>query len=70
VALGALVGWGFVTNSFASWLSWQGYFMGLIGGKDGAWAYSNIGVIMALVIGFVGHILLSRKNIKRQEQAV
>jgi uncharacterized membrane-anchored protein YhcB (DUF1043 family) len=44
--------------------------MGLIGGKNGAWAYSNIGVIMALAIGFVGHVLLSRKNIKRQEQEV
>jgi nucleobase:cation symporter-1, NCS1 family len=67
VAVGATVGWGFVTNTFASWLSWQGYFMGLIGGKDGAWAYSNIGVIFALVIGFFGHILLSRKVIARQE---
>jgi uncharacterized protein YneF (UPF0154 family) len=44
--------------------------MGLIGGKDGAWGYSNIGVIMALAIGFFGHILLARKNIKRQEQEV
>jgi purine-cytosine permease-like protein len=67
VAVGAIVGWGFVTNTFASWLSWQGYFMGLIGGKDGAWAYSNVGVIFALAIGFFGHILLSRKNIARQE---
>ena len=68
VAVGAIVGWGFVTNTFASWLSWQGYFMGLIGGKDGAWAYSNVGVIFALVIGFFGHILLSRKVIARQER--
>ena len=67
VAVGAIVGWGFVTNTFASWLSWQGYFMGLIGGKDGAWAYSNLGVIFALAIGFFGHILLSRKVIARQE---
>ena len=67
VAVGAIVGWGFVTNTFASWLSWQGYFMGLIGGKDGAWAYSNVGVIFALAIGFFGHILLSRKVIARQE---
>jgi uncharacterized protein YneF (UPF0154 family) len=44
--------------------------MGLIGGKDGQWAYSNIGVILALAIGFFGHILLSRKNIKRQEREV
>ena len=67
VAVGAIIGWGFVTNTFASWLSWQGYFMGLIGGKDGAWAYSNVGVIFALAIGFFGHILLSRKVIARQE---
>ena len=67
VAVGAIVGWGFATNTFASWLSWQGYFMGLIGGKDGPWAYSNLGVIFALAIGFFGHILLSRKDIARQE---
>jgi purine-cytosine permease-like protein len=67
VAVGAIIGWGFVTNTFASWLSWQGYFMGLIGGKDGPWAYSNIGVIFALAIGFFGHILLSKKIIARQE---
>ena len=67
VAVGAIIGWGFVTNTFAGWLSWQGYFMGLIGGKDGAWAYSNVGVIFALAIGFFGHILLSRKVIARQE---
>ena len=68
VAIGALVGWGFVTNTFASWLSWQGYFLGLIGGKDGPWAYSNIGVILALAIGFFGHILLSKKIIANQEK--
>ena len=67
VAVGAIIGWGFVTNTFASWLSWQGYFMGLIGGKDGPWAFSNVGVILALAIGFFGHIFLSRKVIARQE---
>jgi NCS1 family nucleobase:cation symporter-1 len=68
VLIAAVVGWGFVTNTFASWLSWQGYFLGLIGGKNGPWAYSNIGVIIALVIGFTGHILLSRKKIAAQEK--
>jgi purine-cytosine permease-like protein len=65
--IGTIVGWGFVTNTFASWLSWQGYFLGVIGGKEGAWAYSNIGVIFALLIGFFGHIILSRKTIAKQE---
>jgi len=67
VIVGTIVGWGLVTNSLASWLSWQGYFMGVIGGKSGAWAGANVGVIVALVIGFVGHILLSRTSIKKQE---
>lgn len=55
-------GFGFVTNNFASWLSWQGYFMELIGGKTGQWAYSNIGVLFAIVIGFVGRFALRSRN--------
>ncbi len=65
--VGSIIGWGFVTNTFAPWLEWQGYFLGLIGGKDGAWAYSNIGVIFALIFGFAGHILLSYRKIQAQE---
>jgi uncharacterized membrane protein len=67
LVIGSIVGWGFVTNTFASWLSWQGYFMSLIGGKTGLWAFANVGIIFALVIGFLGHILLSRKEIRKQE---
>ena len=70
VVVATIVGWGFVTNSFASWLSWQGYLLGLIGGKDGAWAYSNVGVIFALVIGSLGHILLSSRKIRAQERSL
>jgi purine-cytosine permease-like protein len=66
--VGSVVGFGFVTNTFASWLSWQGYFLGLIGGKSGAWAYSNIGILIALVIGFFGHLTLGRKSISEQEK--
>jgi purine-cytosine permease-like protein len=68
--LGTIVGWGFVTNTFASWLSWQGYFLGLIGGKEGEWAFANVGVIFALIIGFIGHILLSFRKIRAQENAL
>lgn len=67
MVVGTIIGWGFVTNGMASWLSWQGYFLGVIGGKNGPWAYANVGVIFALIIGFFGHILLSRKEIRRQE---
>ena len=69
MAVGTIVGWGFVTNSFASWLSWQGYFLGVIGGKDGAWAYANLGVFFALLIGFIGYYLVARSSIKKQENA-
>lgn len=68
--VGSAIGWGFVTNTFAPWLEWQGYFLGLIGGKEGPWAYSNIGVIFALVFGFVGHIVLARRKIHSQENQV
>jgi purine-cytosine permease-like protein len=67
VAFGSAIGWGLVTNSLASWLSWQGYLLGPIGGKEGQWAYANLGVIAALIIGFVGHIILSRNTVKKQE---
>jgi len=67
MTVGSIVGWGLVTNTFASWLSWQGYLLFLIGGKDGAWAYANVGVIATLFIGFTGHILFSRKTIVAQE---
>ena len=67
MGVGSIIGWGFVTNTFAPWLEWQGYLLRYIGGKDGAWAYSNIGVIFALLIGFFGHIILSARKIKAQE---
>ena len=66
LSVATIVGWGFVTNGFASWLSWQGYFLGIMGGKEGEWAYANLGVFFALVIGFLGYFLLSRKNLARQ----
>ena len=67
--VGTIVGWGFVTNTFATWLSWQGYFLHFIGGKNGPWAYANLGVFFALLIGFIGYFLVARSSIKRQENA-
>ncbi|MBF5082028.1 cytosine permease [Quadrisphaera sp. INWT6] len=55
------VGWGLVVNSSATWLTWQGYLLEPLGlgGRDGAWAYANLGVLAALVIGFGGQLLLT-----------
>ena len=67
--VGTIVGWGFVTNSFASWLSWQGYFLGVLGGKEGSWAYANLGIFFALIIGFVGYFFVARKRIRLHNNA-
>lgn len=67
MGIGSFIGWGFVTNTFASWLSWQGYLLFIIGGKDGSWAYANVGVLLALAIGALGHYALARKEIENQE---
>ena len=66
VIFGSIIGWGFVTNSSADFLSWQGYLLQPIGGKDGSWAYANLGVIFALIIGFFGHLLISGKKIRQE----
>ena len=67
VAAGSVVGWGLVVNSAASWLSWQGYLLGPLGGRDGAWAGANLGVLVALLIGVLGHLALGRGRVARQE---
>ncbi|GHI09800.1 allantoin permease [Streptomyces cellostaticus] len=70
LTLGATaVGWGLVTNTAASWLTWQGYLLepfGL-GGKSGAWAYANLGVLAALALAFLGTLLLGRGRVREQE---
>lgn len=68
----SVVGWGLVINTFAedaSWNNWQGYLLGPLGlgGRDGAWAWANLGVLFALVIGFVGYLILGRAAVRRQE---
>src|SRR5499427_3352805 len=46
----------------ASWLKWQGYLLGPLGlgGKNGAWAFANLGVLIALAIGFIVTFAFSR----------
>ncbi|MFE1795323.1 purine-cytosine permease family protein [Streptomyces sp. NPDC059517] len=63
------LGWGLVTNSAADWLEWQGYLLGPLGlgGKDGTWAYANLGVLAALALGFLGTLALGRARVRTQE---
>jgi NCS1 family nucleobase:cation symporter-1 len=68
--LGTVLGWGLVTNSFAGWLGWQGYLLGAVGlgGREGDWAYANLGVLVALLVGLLGTLALRRPAVRAQER--
>ncbi|GAA4284264.1 cytosine permease [Brevibacterium daeguense] len=72
MAVASVLGWGLVINQFAeeaAWNNWQGYLLPAVGGRDGTWAYANLGVLLALVLSFVATLILRRPTIRRQEQA-
>ncbi|GAA3819835.1 cytosine permease [Sphaerisporangium flaviroseum] len=71
IVVSTAIGWGLVTNTAASWLGWQGYLLGPLGlgGKDGSWAFANLGVLLALVLGFAVTWLFNRPAVRAQEQA-
>jgi len=69
-----LVGWGLVidTTGAGKGLSWLGFLLGPLGlgGRDGPWAYANLGVPVALLIGFGGYLATSANAVRRQEASV
>ncbi|MEU4249733.1 cytosine permease [Amycolatopsis sp. NPDC026612] len=70
VLVATALGWGLVTNTSADWLKWQGYLLepfGL-GGRDGSWAFANLGVLLALALGFLA-TLPTRRRVHVQEAA-
>jgi len=69
IVVSTVIGWGLVTNGFASWLTWQGYLLGPfgLGGKTGAWAFANLGVLVALAIGFFVTWAFGRSAVRAQE---
>jgi purine-cytosine permease-like protein len=78
---GSVLGWGLVVNNFAadaSWNNWQGFLIHPLGlGTyvddpvspywEGPWAYANLGVLAALLVGLVGGYVLRRGTVARQE---
>ncbi|SDC21831.1 Purine-cytosine permease [Geodermatophilus telluris] len=71
LALGTVLGWGLVTNGLAGWLDWQGYLLGPLGlgGREGAWAFANLGVLAAFAVGLLGALALRRPAVRAQEAA-
>ena len=70
LVVGTGLGWGLVGNPYGvSWLNWQGYLLDPfgLGGRSGVWASANLGVLVALVIGYLGVILFGRGRVRRQE---
>jgi nucleobase:cation symporter-1, NCS1 family len=69
VVVCTVIGWGLVTNPTASWLDWQGYLLDPVGlgGKEGAWAFANLGVLFALVASFLVIAVFARAAVRRQE---
>ncbi|GAA1733867.1 cytosine permease [Isoptericola hypogeus] len=70
VVIGTAIGWGLVTNTYAGWLAWQGYLLGPLGlgGRTGTWAGANVGVLVALALGFVVTLAVTARSVRRQEE--
>jgi len=68
VVVGTALGWGLVTNA-TSWLSWQGYLLDVVGlgGREGAWQYANLGILVALAVPFVVTLVAGRSAVRTQE---
>jgi len=60
-----VLGWGLVVNS-AVGLTWQGYLLDPLGLRTN-WAYANLGVLLALALGFIGQYLMGRSRVRAQE---
>ncbi|MGA4670859.1 purine-cytosine permease family protein [Propionibacteriaceae bacterium Y1923] len=81
MVVATIIGWGLVVNSFAedaTWNNWQGYLLEPLGlGRrvvvdgvvswEGNWPWANLGVLIALVLGFVVTLLARRHVVRRQE---
>lgn len=71
MVVASAIGFGLVTNTYAAALSWQGYLLAPfgLGPKDGGpWSPANLGVLVALVLGFVIQLVAGRARVRAQER--
>jgi purine-cytosine permease-like protein len=72
VVVSTVLGLGLISDIYSvGWLTWQGYLLGPfgLGGKSGSWAYANLGVLVALALGFLATLLAGRSTVHAQEMA-
>ena len=70
MVLGTFLGWGLVVNTLSPVFGWEGYLMDAFGlgpKADGTWTYANIGVLVAISVGFLGQYAFGRGRVRAQE---
>lgn len=67
LVVGTAVGWGLIVNPGMPGMNWLGYLLGPLGGVKGDWSGANLGVLAALIIGYLGVLIFSRARVRRQE---
>ena len=70
MVVASVIGYGLIASPDTSitWTTWEGYLYRSFGLDQSTWYYSNIGVFIALVIGFVAHYFLGRSAVAKQEK--
>lgn len=66
--VGMVIGYGFISSPDESltWTLWEGYLYRAFGLVD-TLGYSNIGVFLALLIGFFGYLIFNKSKVAKQE---
>ena len=69
--ISTVIGFGFVSSPDRSitWTDWEGYFYSAlhITADNSAWYYSNVGILIAVLLGFLGQLVFGRAAVRRQE---
>jgi NCS1 family nucleobase:cation symporter-1 len=73
MVLGTFLGWGLVVNTLSPVFKWEGYLMNAFGlgpKSNGTWTYANVGVLVALAVGFLGQYAFGQGRVRAQEALI